>query len=395
MDSDNDELAFDSGDDEGFELGPRLIAPTAKLYTTQQLHGLIHEGIIDLNPTYQRDVVWPEQKQIKVLDSIWRNYYVPPVVFAVYYNDEGLEVRHCVDGKQRLTSIQKFFDGQIPYKHWQTGKSWWYTRASSQRNNRQEVPVKWKHDFAAKTITCVEYRGLSHTLERDIFQRVQLGMPLTAAEKLQAISSPKQELISELEGIFIAPDDGLTQLIDVDVGRGRDFQLIAQLVYCCQQYPERAQPSAKNLERWLMDPAKPSSEFINTMNSVLRRFWFIAKTKELNYGFKSISKRVSPAEFVFTGVLLYVLRALTQEEQAEAINNMRNHIRAKYQDIRMRNDIIRDLWTFIDKVLDQQDTTPPPKKATGSKKGKKVRARDEDMDTEDEEYKPKKQAKRK
>lgn len=90
-----------------------------------------------------------------------------------------------------------------------------------------------------------------------------------------------------------------------------------------------------------------------------------------------------------------MLRALTQEEQAEAINNMRNHIRAKYQDIRMRNDIIRDLWTFIDKVLDQQDATPPPKKATGSKKGKKVRARDEDMDTEDEEYKPKKQAKRK
>lgn len=92
--------------------------------------GLIHEGIIDLNPTYQRgtlivararalpvdsveDVVWPEQKQIKVLDSIWRNYYVPPVVFAVYYNEDGLEVRHCVDGKQRLTSIQKFFDGQV------------------------------------------------------------------------------------------------------------------------------------------------------------------------------------------------------------------------------------------------------------------------------------------
>lgn len=94
------------------------------------LLGLIHEGIIDLNPTYQRgtlivararalpvdsveDVVWPEQKQIKVLDSIWRNYYVPPVVFAVYYNEDGLEVRHCVDGKQRLTSIQKFFDGQV------------------------------------------------------------------------------------------------------------------------------------------------------------------------------------------------------------------------------------------------------------------------------------------
>ena len=50
---------------------------------------------------------------MKLLDSIWRNYYVPPVVFAVYKDEEGEEVRCCVDGKQRLTSIQKFFDGQV------------------------------------------------------------------------------------------------------------------------------------------------------------------------------------------------------------------------------------------------------------------------------------------
>lgn len=31
------------------------------------------------------------------------------------------------------------------------------------------------------TLFTVEYTNLSHTLERDIFQRVQLGMPLTAA----------------------------------------------------------------------------------------------------------------------------------------------------------------------------------------------------------------------
>ena len=91
---------------------------------------MIHEGEIDLNPAYQRgayfpsritrfpldsprEVVWPEAKQIKVLDSIWRNYYVPPIVLAVYKDEDGTEVKCCVDGKQRLTSIQKFFDGQV------------------------------------------------------------------------------------------------------------------------------------------------------------------------------------------------------------------------------------------------------------------------------------------
>ena len=90
---------------------------------------LIHEGVIELNPPYQRgvwfsrsfmlsphptlEVVWPESKQVKLLDSIWRNYYVPPIVFTVARDDTGEEIRSCVDGKQRLTSIQKFFDGQV------------------------------------------------------------------------------------------------------------------------------------------------------------------------------------------------------------------------------------------------------------------------------------------
>ncbi|KAI0373428.1 hypothetical protein BV20DRAFT_1049842 [Pilatotrama ljubarskyi] len=399
MDTDyeQDELMYDDEDDEGgFDLGPRLGPPVAKMYTTKELHTLIHEGVIDLNPPYQRSVVWPEPKQIKVLDSIWRNYYVPPVVFAVYLDDEGEEVRCCVDGKQRLTSIQKFFDGQIPYKHWQTGKSWWYTRATAQKHNRQEVPERWKRDFASKTITCIEYRNLSKTLERDIFQRVQLGMPLTAAEKLQAINSPWQEWISLLEARFISPEDGLTSIIDVDVGRGRDFQLVAQLVYCCEQYPVHAQPTAKNLEKFLQRTDEPKIQFQETVTKVFTAFWHIAHSATLNYAFTHIKKRVSPAEFVFTGVLLYVLRDLPYEEQAEAIHNMRNHIRAKYQDIRMRNDIIRDLWAYVEEVL-EEDAAPPPA-ASSSKKGKKTRRRggddDDDLDFEDE-YRPKKQNRRK
>jgi hypothetical protein len=58
------------------------------------------------------DVVWPESKMIHLIDSIFRNFYIPPIIFAVQKAEEG-DVRVCVDGKQRLTSIQKFFDGQV------------------------------------------------------------------------------------------------------------------------------------------------------------------------------------------------------------------------------------------------------------------------------------------
>jgi uncharacterized protein with ParB-like and HNH nuclease domain len=71
------------------------------------------------------DIVWPEQKQIGLVDSLFRNYYIPPIIFgemtfnsphlslfrfslkAVSTSEDGSESRVCIDGKQRLTSIQK------------------------------------------------------------------------------------------------------------------------------------------------------------------------------------------------------------------------------------------------------------------------------------------------
>lgn len=59
------------------------------------------------------DIVWSETKQTQLINSVFHNFYIPPVIFAVHKDDEGEDVRVCVDGKQRLTSIQKFFDGQV------------------------------------------------------------------------------------------------------------------------------------------------------------------------------------------------------------------------------------------------------------------------------------------
>ncbi|KAI0743368.1 hypothetical protein C8Q80DRAFT_1220396 [Daedaleopsis nitida] len=393
-DEEYDEL-YSEDDDTEFDLGRGLDAPAAQLYTTKQLHTLIHEGAIDLNPPYQREVVWSEAKQCQLLDSIWRNYYVPPIVFTVYKDADGELVRCCIDGKQRLTSIQKFFDGQ----HWRTGKNWWYTTSNAHKNakSRMEVPPKWKKDFASKTLTCVEYFNLPPHLERDIFQRVQLGTPLTAAEKLQAIASPRNEWItSDLQPRFIFRDDSLTQKIEVAIKRGQDFQLLAGLVYCCDEYPAQTQPNSRNLERWLMSRESPTEEFKTAMRDVLNAFWHIADNEDLNYGFKQIQKRVAPIEFTFTGVVLYILREYSYEDRAQAIYDMRTHIRKKFQDIRNRNDIVKELWNFVEMIVDGLDEPPQDMKPKKSK-GKKARraADDDDMDLDDEYHAPRKKSKKK
>jgi len=54
-----------------------------------------------------------------IIDSLFRNFYIPPIVFAVTEDEDGHEIRVCVDGKRHLTSIVRFLGGsvrfQLPY----------------------------------------------------------------------------------------------------------------------------------------------------------------------------------------------------------------------------------------------------------------------------------------
>ena len=59
-------------------------------------------------------VVWNQEKQIALIESIFRNFYIPPVLFFVQNDPDEVEpLRVCMDGKQRLSAIQAFIDGQV------------------------------------------------------------------------------------------------------------------------------------------------------------------------------------------------------------------------------------------------------------------------------------------
>lgn len=208
---------------------------------------------------------------------------------------------------------------------------WWYATSTSTRASRAEIPASEKRTFSQKLITCstsplraqqyviipvpylaraslplsraVEYYNLSPAAEREVFQRVQLGVSLTTAEKLQAISSPWANYITHLEKTHVTIDGGLIDLIDFDDTRGRAFHNTAQLVYCCAGLPAAQRiPSAAKLEKWLVAPdERPSSAFKDSMAATLDRLWELARSEELDAPFRRFKAKVSPVEFVFIG----------------------------------------------------------------------------------------------
>jgi hypothetical protein len=126
---------------------------------------------------------------------------------------------------------------------------------------------------------------------------------LTSAEKLQAISSPWANYITHLEKTHVSIDGGLVDQIAFDDTRGRAFQNVAQLVYCCAGLPAAQRvPTSAKLEKWLTAPdERPSTAFQDAMDAVLSRLWELARNSELDAPFRRFKAKIAPIEFVYIG----------------------------------------------------------------------------------------------
>ena len=65
-------------------------------------------------PPYQRKVVWSKAKKQSLMDSLFRRYYIPKLVVREVRLSDGRTVNEIIDGQQRITTVQDFFNNQYP-----------------------------------------------------------------------------------------------------------------------------------------------------------------------------------------------------------------------------------------------------------------------------------------
>ncbi|KAF7981511.1 hypothetical protein HWV62_33073 [Athelia sp. TMB] len=317
-----------------YQVKNSLKPPRTTQYTARSLYDQIIENTIDLDPEYQRDVVWPENKMSGIIDSILRNYYVPPVIFNVSYSDDGSELRTCIDGKQRLTSIMS-----------DTGHKLWYKTAPGTK--RKILPPQLKTKFANKQIVCVEYEGLSDDQERELFQRVQLGVALTPAERMQAIVGPWPTLIREFKDPLFS-DEGFGTDLNLGTARGRDFQCLAIIFYYLNK-PKAAHPGPQQLESWLADDAAVPARFKAEIDDTFKVF--IHLVKHFNSVFHQPAK-LAPVEFVCIATLIHHYRdQLSMEQLIKAIKGLRKVVREKHKDqVRLNSTVKKTVQKHVDNL---------------------------------------------
>ncbi|KAK3061918.1 hypothetical protein LTS18_005178 [Coniosporium uncinatum] len=117
----------DDGTPGEFQTKQKLTPSQPILLTVEQLIDLLNGPYLDINPDYQRGMVWSGQQMSGLINSLLENYYVPPILFKrthITLADGSTRIKRvCVNGKQRLSSIKAFVNGKISCRD-RTGKKW-------------------------------------------------------------------------------------------------------------------------------------------------------------------------------------------------------------------------------------------------------------------------------
>ncbi|KAJ8457443.1 hypothetical protein ONZ45_g18309 [Pleurotus djamor] len=245
---------------------PFLEQPRAHNCTIKTLFEYMNNGTIDLNPVYQRDVVWENEQQSYLIDSLLNNYQIGNIIWGK--SDDGERyIMTCIDGKQRLTSILRFMRGEIPSINPNTKDEIWYPAPHLLENGHpsgKSIKVlnqKAMHQWDSLTVGCAEYDKLEDKMEREIFRRVQMGVPLTGQERMQALSTWRANLVLAFKKTFFHDETGFSPTCpDIwDTKRGIDFSALAAIVYMIDRHNKGITdsmnfvPSFTNLQSWLGD----------------------------------------------------------------------------------------------------------------------------------------------
>ncbi|KAI4695092.1 uncharacterized protein J4E84_001717 [Alternaria hordeiaustralica] len=341
----NDDIFAESDSDDGYEYKPRPKLPQPNVHM-RSLGSLIKElesGAIDVDPEYQREVVWTADRMTGLINSLMENYYIPPIILnkkRINVTD-GIprDVLVCVDGKQRLSSVRAFVKGMIPC-HDHKGEKWWFCETPS--NKRKKVlPSDIQKSFLEKDFVAFQFAELTPVQEEDLFARVQMGVQLTLAERMRAKQGPWQELAK----LFVEDFPMIYDLMK-DRARAKDFQLTLS---CFSQILESLIPKLLNNTGAVDDALKSHLASVWTTFKDL-----IALDPDT---FTNANRHLSgvqtfaPIEMVAVTVLISMYSETRNNELLLGdIRALREAFREHFKDLRLSAPMWKFAWDFIENL---------------------------------------------
>ncbi|MBF4617868.1 DUF262 domain-containing protein [Clavibacter sp. VKM Ac-2873] len=277
----------------------------------RSLYARYREGSLDLQPSFQRGLVWNREKKARLLDTLIRGWRIPPVHFLVG-EDESLAI---LDGQQRLQSIFDFLDGDWPLKAFPptdeatqalAGKS--FGQLSSQQQRR----------LLDSRISGYRLSDYSPDEPYELFFRLNLPTGLTQAEKRNALAGRTRDQVRHLV-VFGEGYGWSRELFGFGDGRMAYDDVIARTCVYVHQNTLRTDLSPRNMEDFYRDSKGFDDDVIAVVGSAMEAITHALKrmpqrmrlNKATLLTWLLVASRVvrTPASGINLGQPLYLLEA--------------------------------------------------------------------------------------
>lgn len=104
--------------DDNNELPPDDIVAFNELRSCADLLRMHKEGQLEIQPDFQREIIWSPTMQTRLIDSLVKQLPIPSLCISLDYKTQE---RFVIDGLQRIASTVKFLDTE-PTKEWKLAK---------------------------------------------------------------------------------------------------------------------------------------------------------------------------------------------------------------------------------------------------------------------------------
>ncbi len=231
-----------------------LIRPESR--TVGEVLRRIEQGRFVMNPEFQRDFIWKEDKQSKLIESVLMRIPLPVLYLAE--DEQGRMI--VVDGLQRLSTFRRFVNNELQL----------------QLKDRPELHKKSFNDLAPKLQNRIEDCQLSlyiidakvHERARlDIFDRVNSGVPLTSQQMRNSLYTGEATRFLKNESrteVFLRATGGSLRTSTM---RDREFvnRFCAFQIFDLDEYKDMDKFLAESLRKMNKEP-----ELLPTLSSQFR-----------------------------------------------------------------------------------------------------------------------------
>ncbi|HEU5402413.1 MAG TPA: DUF262 domain-containing protein [Terriglobales bacterium] len=188
-------------------------------------------GNLDMDPPYQRRSVWPQAYKQYFIDTVLHNYPAPAIFLFRSVSPTGEFKYSVVDGKQRLTALFEFAEGQVVISRDADLPGLAGKRFSNLSADQKEQ--FWTYEFAVETLPTSREADL-----KNIFDRINRNTAKLTEQELRH---------AKFDGLFIKAAEKWADIMNETLPAGfpniqaqprrqmKDVELIADLFLLIEQ----------------------------------------------------------------------------------------------------------------------------------------------------------------